>query len=179
MRKILAVTAVLAFMMCGGLPSRAQEATSETIANANAAKEAHGQPDRPLHAYRLDFSVNEMEDGKKINTRQYSMNSRSGDVRRAAMPAQRGLPHSVSPGQGRPPAALARSRPHPADDAVRASRMDRANTLAAVTELSATGSAPETGERDQHAHQKIPASVVQCVCQQADLAVARELERAG
>jgi len=30
-------------------------------------------------AYRLDFSVNEMEDGKKINTRQYSMNSRSGD----------------------------------------------------------------------------------------------------
>jgi len=30
-------------------------------------------------AYRLDFSVSEMEDGKKINTRQYAMNSRSGD----------------------------------------------------------------------------------------------------
>jgi hypothetical protein len=77
MRKILAVTAVLAFMMCGGLPSRAQEETSETIANANAAKEAHGQP---VHAYRLDFSVNELEDGKKINTRQYSMNLTAGDA---------------------------------------------------------------------------------------------------
>lgn len=41
MRKIVAVTAVLAFMMCAGLTSRAQEATSETIANANAAKESH------------------------------------------------------------------------------------------------------------------------------------------
>ena len=80
MRKILAVTAVLAFMMCAGLPSRAQEATSETIANANAVKEAHGQPDRPVHAYRLDFSVNELEDGKKINTRQYSMNLNADDA---------------------------------------------------------------------------------------------------
>ena len=80
MRKILAVTAVLAFMMCAGLASRAQEATSETIANANAAKEVHGQPDRPVHPYRLDFSVNELEDGKKINTRQYSMNLNSDDA---------------------------------------------------------------------------------------------------
>jgi hypothetical protein len=80
MRKILAVTAVLAFMMCGGLPSRAQEATSETIANANAAKAAHGQPDRPVHAYRLDFSVNELEDGKKLNTRQYSLNLNADDA---------------------------------------------------------------------------------------------------
>jgi hypothetical protein len=67
-------------MMCGGLPSRAQEATSETIANANAAKAAHGQPDRPVHAYRLDFSINELEDGKKINTRQYSMNLNADDA---------------------------------------------------------------------------------------------------
>lgn len=80
MRKILAVTAVLAFMTCAVLPSRAQEATSETIANANAAKEAHGRPDRPVHAYRLDFSVNELEDGKKINTRQYSMNLNADDA---------------------------------------------------------------------------------------------------
>jgi len=33
--------------------------------------------EKPLNAYRLDFSVNEMEDGKKINTRQYSMNLNS------------------------------------------------------------------------------------------------------
>ena len=31
MRKMLAVSAVLAIMMCAGLASRAQEATSETI----------------------------------------------------------------------------------------------------------------------------------------------------
>ncbi len=31
-------------------------------------------------AYRLDFTVSEMEEGKKINTRQYAMNSRSGDA---------------------------------------------------------------------------------------------------
>ena len=80
MRKILAVTAVLAFMTFAGLPSRAQEATSETIANANAAKEAPGRPDRPVHAYRIDFSVNELEDGKKINTRQYSMNLNANDA---------------------------------------------------------------------------------------------------
>ena len=80
MRKMLAVSAVLAIMMCAGLTSRAQEATSETIANANAAKGAHGQTERPVHAYRIDFSVNELEDGKKINTRQYSMNLNSDDA---------------------------------------------------------------------------------------------------
>jgi hypothetical protein len=80
MRKMLAVTAVLAFMMCAGLPSLAQEATSETIAKANAAKEAHCQPDRPVHAFRIDFLINELEDGRKINTRQYSMNLNSDDA---------------------------------------------------------------------------------------------------
>src|SRR5579864_3609660 len=80
MHKIVAVTAVLAIMMCAGPPSRAQEATSETIASANAAKEAHGQPDRPVHAYQVNFSVNELEDGKKINTRQYSMNLNADDA---------------------------------------------------------------------------------------------------
>jgi hypothetical protein len=33
----------------------------------------------PLEAYRLDFSINELEDGKKINTRQYSMNLNGDD----------------------------------------------------------------------------------------------------
>jgi hypothetical protein len=32
---------------------------------------------RVLNAYRLDFSVNELEDGKKINSRQYAMNLNS------------------------------------------------------------------------------------------------------
>ena len=33
----------------------------------------------PGHAYRLDFTVSELEEGKKINTRQYSMNLNAGD----------------------------------------------------------------------------------------------------
>jgi hypothetical protein len=35
-------------------------------------------PQKPLGAYRLAFSINELEDGKKINTRRYSMNLTDG-----------------------------------------------------------------------------------------------------
>lgn len=47
--------------------------------DATAAPKASTQAAEPAHAYRLDFSINEMEDNKKINTRQYSMNLKSGD----------------------------------------------------------------------------------------------------
>jgi len=36
-------------------------------------------PEKTQNAYRLDFSVTELEEGKKVNARQYSMNSKSGD----------------------------------------------------------------------------------------------------
>ena len=32
----------------------------------------------PGHSYRLDFTISELEDGKKINSRQYSINLNSG-----------------------------------------------------------------------------------------------------
>lgn len=38
-----------------------------------SAKKPAEQVQKPVSAYRLDFSLNEMEGGKKINTRQYSM----------------------------------------------------------------------------------------------------------
>ncbi len=46
-----------------------------------SAQDAKSSPEaeKVQSAYRLDFSVNELEDGKKINSRQYSMNSRSLD----------------------------------------------------------------------------------------------------
>jgi hypothetical protein len=48
-----------------------------------AAQESGSKPAadvaEPLHAYRLDFMISEMEDGKKINTRQYAMNLNSGE----------------------------------------------------------------------------------------------------
>jgi len=37
------------------------------------AKTMSGNSDKALAAYRLDFSLYELEDGKKVNTRQYSM----------------------------------------------------------------------------------------------------------
>jgi hypothetical protein len=50
-------------------------ASAQDSDTAKAAPEA----EKPQNAYRLDFLVSEMEDGKKINSREYSMNSRSGD----------------------------------------------------------------------------------------------------
>ncbi len=47
--------------------SAAQEKEQES------AKKPAEQVQKPVNAYRLDFSLNEMEGGKKINTRQYSM----------------------------------------------------------------------------------------------------------
>jgi hypothetical protein len=71
------VTIAAAFMILltafGGTErSSAQETSAPAKATAQAVE--------PAHAYRLDFSVNEVEDNKKINTRQYSMNLKSGDA---------------------------------------------------------------------------------------------------
>jgi len=48
------------------------------------AQEEHKQASEPasakvVHAYRVDFSINELQDGKKINSRHYSMILTSGD----------------------------------------------------------------------------------------------------
>ena len=44
-----------------------------------SAKPSAQEAPAPVEAYRLDFSVNELEDGKKINTRQYAMNVNGND----------------------------------------------------------------------------------------------------
>src|ERR1700726_3471703 len=49
--------------------------TRSTAQEAESTKSP--QVEKQINAYRLDFSVNELEDGKKINTRQYSMNLNS------------------------------------------------------------------------------------------------------
>jgi hypothetical protein len=46
-----------------------------TMAVFSGVKLAQAQDDqKPVHAYRLDFSLNELEGEKKINSRHYSMN---------------------------------------------------------------------------------------------------------
>ena len=61
----------------------AGSAQDEVPAKSNAEAKAPARvnaEDKPVHAYRLDFSVNELEDGKKINTRQYSLNLNADDA---------------------------------------------------------------------------------------------------
>src|SRR5579864_6508254 len=54
----------------GMTPALTQEASAAKPASESA---------EPGHAYQLDFTVSEMEEGKKINSRQYSMNLNAGD----------------------------------------------------------------------------------------------------
>jgi hypothetical protein len=86
MRKASALwtVTILGFMICCGTAACAQggatgeKAKAETKAGGESA--AAAERARPVHAYRLDFSVNELEDGKKINSRQYSLNLNADDA---------------------------------------------------------------------------------------------------
>jgi hypothetical protein len=69
---VAAAILILAVMVAGGV----SKASAQESGTAKAAPEAA----EPGHAYRLDFSVNEIEAGKKINSRQYSMNLSAGDA---------------------------------------------------------------------------------------------------
>jgi hypothetical protein len=63
---------LLVISLCWSVPvSRAQEQTSSKPTEAVA---------KTASAYRLDFSVNEIDDGKKVNTRQYSINLNTDDA---------------------------------------------------------------------------------------------------
>src|ERR1041385_8106336 len=92
MRKTIAsgAVAILGFMLCWITPAFTQDAAqaksaAETKASAQAKNEAESaaaadKTDKPVHAYRLDFSVKELEDSKVINSRQYSMNLQAEDA---------------------------------------------------------------------------------------------------
>src|ERR1035438_8658101 len=88
MRKAITIwtIVILGFMTCLGAAGYAQEAAQATYektkaeAKQNAESAAAAEREKPVHAYRLDFSVNELEDGKKINSRQYSLNLNADDA---------------------------------------------------------------------------------------------------
>jgi 3D (Asp-Asp-Asp) domain-containing protein len=73
-RKVaITLAKLLVISLCWSTPiSRAQEQT--------AAKPQAESQERSASAYRLDFTINEIEDGKKINARQYTMNLNAGDA---------------------------------------------------------------------------------------------------
>src|SRR5579864_1445559 len=62
-------------LWCALIPLHAQEENKPATADNKAKAE---RPEKPVHAYRIDFSIHELEDGKKINTRHYSMDPNSG-----------------------------------------------------------------------------------------------------
>jgi len=78
MRRTTAVwtVAILGLMICWGAAGRAQDAEQ---AKPTGEPKAVAAPEKPVHAYRLDFSVRELEEGKTINTRQYSLNLNADD----------------------------------------------------------------------------------------------------
>jgi hypothetical protein len=109
MRKTTAVwaAAILGFMMCWAGAACAQEAApakeaAETKSTSRAKTEAEAtaaaeRAEKPVHAYRLDFSVNELEDGKKLNTRQYSINLNAEDANEVKIGSR--VPVEITQGQ--------------------------------------------------------------------------------
>lgn len=71
---LLAVT--LGWTMLSGAGASAQEPAPKaaTQPESSEGKTKSQGWDKPLEEYHLDFSINEIEDGKKINSRQYSTN---------------------------------------------------------------------------------------------------------
>lgn len=65
-RKLVCMLVLAAAFCWGARASWAQQGTGSA---------AHGDvQDKPATAYRLDFTLTEMEDGKRTNSRQYSLN---------------------------------------------------------------------------------------------------------
>jgi hypothetical protein len=72
MTKKTTAWAVMVLLFCwGSVAGAAQEKTEGSAKAATQGSERQG-------AYRLDFSVNEIRDGKRINTRQYSIDLKAG-----------------------------------------------------------------------------------------------------
>jgi hypothetical protein len=72
LKKMVVATALILTMLAAG-------ALQNALAQDPGAPKAVSPAEKTLTAYRLDFSLNELEDGKKINSRQYSMNIAGGE----------------------------------------------------------------------------------------------------
>jgi hypothetical protein len=71
-KRFLAAVFALTLMVCGTIAhGAAQESTPSNSVQS-------GQAQTPAHAYRLDYLLTETEDGKKIDSRKYSLNLGGG-----------------------------------------------------------------------------------------------------
>jgi len=67
-RMVVAAVIIASALLASPICARAQDSAPKA---ADASE--------PRHAYRVDFLISELEDGKKINTRQYALNLNAGD----------------------------------------------------------------------------------------------------
>lgn len=80
MSRINAALLVIATGLCFALlPASAQERSKDSGARVQDQSKSSSNEQEKVIPYRLDFSLNEVEDGKVINTRRYSMNLTQGD----------------------------------------------------------------------------------------------------
>src|SRR6185312_2385118 len=71
MRRIAVLSLVLIFAVLNTVQTLHAQEEHKQASEAASAK--------VVHAYHVDFSINELQDGKKVNTRHYSMILTSGD----------------------------------------------------------------------------------------------------
>jgi hypothetical protein len=62
-----------------------------------STKSTTQEPAKPLEAFRLDCSINELEDGKKVNSRQYAMNLNANDANEIKIGSR--IPVEPKPGE--------------------------------------------------------------------------------
>ena len=72
MNALWRVILTMAIVMGNGAAAQNPNPSKTSAENASDEKSAAQKERAMMEAYHLDFSLNEMEDGKKINSRQYS-----------------------------------------------------------------------------------------------------------
>jgi len=70
LKKMIVTSITLGALLAGAVSTHAQQTEGSKSAP---------QQEKAVGAYRLDYLLSEMEDGKKINTRQYSMHAQARD----------------------------------------------------------------------------------------------------
>src|SRR5450631_343176 len=88
-RTAVGTVTILGLMICLAITTGAQDTGAKPDTDTRPAGQAKSEKPRTevdsgsekqVHAYRLDFTFKELEDGKTINTRQYSMNLQAEDA---------------------------------------------------------------------------------------------------
>jgi len=84
--KKMAIALAVALVLSAIQKTRAQESenpssgtATSTSTNSSQSKSSDAKPPLPPSAYRFEYSINELDDGKKINTRHYSLNVNEND----------------------------------------------------------------------------------------------------